>query len=241
LCVAIVTMVALILRPLSTLVLALVCCVPIALALRSRVRTFRQAGVLASRALATMMLIVAIVIPLSLYFFYDDVAPIISSVEFHLKKDVIGGQSNMDFRLAILKLAFTQIENTSFWYGSALAGSHTVPLSQVPGFGWWWSVMGNAEAAIHSDFVSVFVLMGIAGYIVISIALYVALADRFRELRRRDLLGSGVVLHSIAIIGLVALIIYCSDQPYLSYYNHAQSVWMLLLISEVARRSKIAG
>ena len=64
---------------------------------------------------------------------------------------------------------------------------------------------------------------------------------RFRELARRDVAGNAVVLQGISIVGLVALIVYISDQPWLSYYNHANLVWMLLLFSEVARKSKVLG
>ena len=147
----------------------------------------------------------------------------------------------MQFRLAILKYAFTLFENSSFLYGSALSGSQTVPLALLPGWEWWWHVKVAGEATIHSDFVVVLVLTGMLGYTVFSFAFYLVLKDRFRELARRDLRGDAVVLQAISIIGLIALIIYCSDQPCLSYYNHAHSVWMLLLISEVARKSRVIG
>jgi len=237
--VAVVTAIALSLRPVSTLVLALACCLPIAIALRSRVSGPRPVSVLTARVLAFATLLVAISIPLLLYWFFDDVGSIISSSESYLKSDVIGGQSNMEFRLTILKYAYTMIDKTSFLYGSALSGNQTVPLAMLPGWGWWGAVKGISDASIHSDFVVVLVLMGILGYTVFSIAFYLVLKDRFRELGRRDLLGDGVVLQAISIIGVVALIVYCSDQPFLSYYNHAHSVWMLLLISEVARKSRI--
>ena len=237
--IAIVTMMALFLRPVSTLVLALTCCVPIAVALRFRVSKPRPVAVLTGRAIAFATLLVAISVPLLLYLYFDDIAPMISSSEEYLKSDVIGGQSNMEFRLAILKYAYTLFENSSFLYGSALSGSHTVPLALLPGWGWWGHVGRLGEATIHSDFVVVLVLTGMLGYTVFSLAFYLVLKDKFRELARRDLRGDGVVLQAISIIGVIALIVYCSDQPYLSYYSHAHSVWMLLLISEVARKSKV--
>ena len=239
--VAVVTVIALSLRPASTLVLALACCLPIAIALRSRISGPRPVAVLTARAIAFATLLVAISIPLLLYYFFDDIAPIISSLESYLKSGVIGGHSNMEFRLTILKYAYTIVDNTSFLYGSALSGNQTVPLALLPGWGWWGDVGGISDATIHSDFVVILVLMGMLGYATFSIAFYLVLKDRFRELGRRDVLGNGVVLQAISIIGVVALIVYCSDQPYLSYYNHAHSVWMLLLISEVARKSKIIG
>jgi hypothetical protein len=234
---AAVTIAALFLRPVSTMVLALAFCLPIALVLRYRVLRWGIVSVWFGRVLAMAALAVAIAIPLLLYFFWDDVAPLISFFEGSLKSNVIGGKSNIAFRLAILKFAFTAVDNTSFWYGSALAGSHSVALAQMPGFEWWWHTVGNEEAAIHSDFVTILVLMGIAGYVAFSLALYRILADRFHELKRRDLRRSAVMLQSVAAIATVALVIYCSDQPYLSYYNHTHTVWMLLFISEVARKS----
>src|SRR6202042_1490319 len=134
--IAIVTTTALFLRPVSTLVLALTCCVPIAIALRFRVSSSRPVAVLTGRAIAMTTLFVAISIPLLLYLFFDDIAPMISSSEGYLKSDVIGGSSNVAFRLAILKYAFTLFENSSFLYGSALSGSQTVPLALLPGWDW---------------------------------------------------------------------------------------------------------
>ena len=236
---AVVTAAALLMRPVSTLVLALACCLPIAFALRPRVSYPRPVPVLISRAIAMTALFVAITIPLLLYFDFDDVSSAIDFGERYLKSDVIGGQSNMQFRLAILRYAFAQFDNTSFWYGSALNGNHTISLALLPGWDWWWNVQSSGEATIHSDFVVVLLLTGIVGYTIFSIAFYLVLRDRFRQLARRDLRGGAVVLQAASVIGAVALIIYCSDQPWLSYYDHATAVWLLLLISEVARKSRV--
>jgi hypothetical protein len=236
---AIVTLIALGLRPTSTLVLALICCVPIAILLRRRVVGYRPFSILMSYALAMVTLILAVSIPVLLYFFYDEVAPVISNFESSLKKEVIGGISSVEFRMAILKLAFATIDDSSFWYGSALSGDLTVPLGQVPSWQWWFFHNPNGDAPIHSDFVIVLCLMGIIGYVVFSSAFYLVLRDRFRELLRRDIYGSRVALQAISVIACVALLIYSSDEPYLTYYSHANAVWMLLLISEMARKSKV--
>lgn len=184
------TVAALVLRPMSTLVLALICCLPIAIALRPRVLYPRPVAALVSRAIAITTLCLAVSIPLLLYFYFDDVSTLVDSSESYLKSDVLGGQSNMAFRLAILKSAFTSSDNASFWYGSALSGNHTISLALLPGWDWWWHVKGTGEATIHSDFVVVLVLMGIIGYTVFSIAFYLVLKDRFRELARRNHAGA---------------------------------------------------
>jgi hypothetical protein len=79
--------------------------------------------------------------------------------------------------------------------------------------------------------------MGIIGYTFFIGMFYFMLRTCFRELSRHDLHGDVVVLHSIAIIAVVALVIYCSGDPFLSYYDYAHAVWLLLLISEVARKA----
>lgn len=236
---AVVTAVALVLRPMSTLVLALMCCLPIAIALRSRVLSPRPVPVLLSGAIAITTFLLAVSIPLLLYFFFDDIAAAIDVVETYLKTDIMGAQSNMKFRLAILKYAFADFDNTSFLVGSALSGKHAIPLAMLPGWGHWAFQGLNGEATIHSDFVIALVLMGIVGYILLSVAFYLVLSSGFRELGRRSLHGSGVVLQAISIVSVLSIIIYCSDEPYLSYYNHANVAWLLLLISQVARKSTI--
>ena len=76
--------------------------------------------------------------PLLLYFYFDDVSTLITDVEGYFKNEIVGAQSNMAFRLSILKYAFSRFDTTSFWYGSALAGNQTVSLALVPGWDWWF-------------------------------------------------------------------------------------------------------
>jgi hypothetical protein len=81
--------------------------------------------------------------------------------------------------------------------------------------------------------------MGILGYASLSTAYYFILRTRFNTLTRSGITPSNVVLQSISIVATVALIIYSSDEPYLSYYNHAHLVWMVLLISEIAKKATV--
>jgi len=238
---AAITAIALLLRPTSTIALALILCVPIAVVLRSRVLYFRPLSVLVARVLAMTTLIVAVTVPILLYFYLDDLGPLVVSWEGYLKDDILGGQSNSFFRLAILKVAFESVRDTSFWFGSALSGSVTVPLGKQEGFQWWFSAVAqsNGEAPIHSDFVITFVLMGIVGLFTLAAAYYVALKTLFLGLGNPSVRGHGVVLRALSIVALVALFIYSSAEPYLSYYSHANAVWLLLLISEMLRKTSI--
>jgi hypothetical protein len=229
---------AIILRPMSTLVLALIVCVPIAIVLRSRVIRPRITPVIVGFAASMMTWIAAVSIPLLLYFFFDDIADFIGAGETYLKSDVIGGQSNMAFRLAILKIAYSTITDAwTFIFGNGLLDKHTVPLGQIGYWQWWYNINPEGEAPIHSDFSIVFIEMGIIGYFFLSIAFLSALWRRFRDLTRAKFSGYAVVIQSISIIGILTLMIYISDEPSLRYYNHTQSIWLLLLISEVASKS----
>src|SRR5262249_28559727 len=141
----------------------------------------------------------------------------------------------------VLKFAFATFDDGSFWYGSALSGNLTVPLGQHQSWQWWFLLDQSGEAPIHSDFVIVLCLMGIIGYAAFSAAFYFILRARFRELSRRDIYGNRVVLQAISIIACAALLIYSSTEPYLAFFSHTNTVWMLLLISEMARKSKVVG
>ena len=83
--------------------------------------------------------------------------------------------------------------------------------------------------------------MGILGYIVFSGGFYFVLRDRFRELARRGVHGSGAALQAISIIACWRSSFIAAIEPYLRYYSHTHVVWMLLLISEVARKSTVVG
>ena len=236
----VVTALALFLRPMSTLLLALICCLPVAIALRRRVLRPRPLPVLLSGVVVMTTLLLAVSIPLLLYFFFDDIGTLISEGETYLKSDLMGSQSNMAFRFAILKYAFAAFDNTSFLYGSALSGTHTVPLGQLPGWGHWVSESNKGgEATIHSDFVITLILMGIIGYTFLSVGFFLILKNGLRALVNPRLRGSGVVLQAISIVAALTIIIYCSDEPWLSYYDHSNVAWMLLLIATVARKATI--
>ena len=235
---AAITAIALLLRPTSTIALALIICVPIAVVLRSRVLYFRPLHVLVARALAMTTLLVAVSVPIFQYFYLDDLGPLIQSWEGYLKADVLGGESNTYFRLAILKVAFESLR--SIWFGNALSGGVTVALGEQQGFEWWFLAVAqsNGEAPIHSDFVITFVLMGIIGLFTLAAAYYFALKTLFWGLGNRSLRGNGVVIRALSIIALVGMFIYSSAESYLSCYNHANTVWMLLFISEMLGKSK---
>ena len=105
---------ALALRPVSTLVLALICCVPLAIALRIRVSRLSSIAVLMGQSIAVIVLLVALSVPVLLYFYFDDIAPIITSWESFLRA-TYRRTVNVAFRLAILKIAFVvNSEQNSF-------------------------------------------------------------------------------------------------------------------------------
>lgn len=216
---------ALALRPSSTFVVALIVCMPLAIALRFGV-------VRVARRLAETTLTVVIIGPLLLYFFFDSIGPLVESVEEYIKVDLLGGFSNSSFRLLILKRAFYDFSQSSFWYGNGLQGDSNVFIA--PEYGNWLDYNVNGLVPIHSDFVAILVLSGCIGYFLFAAMLYSSLSSRTRWLTSNDLMDrSRFALVSISIIALITLAIYCSFNPFLINYQHTHIIWFLLLISEM--------
>jgi O-antigen ligase len=216
--------VGLVLEPKSTLAISLVVCGSLAVALR--MRSFRTA-----RLIGYGVLTVAAAGPLVLYFFFDDISQIIQAADSYIKEDLLSGQSDTTFRLAILKLAFEELSQ-SFLFGNGLNGETTVLLAREFAF---WQERGGM-AMIHSDFVIVLTQAGFVGYVLFICFFYAMLRARSHMLATA--LNTEVrILTALSVVALVALIIYCSFNPFLSYFETAHPIWMLLFISEIARKS----
>ena len=146
------SVVALVLRPSSTLAIALMLCVPLATALRLGVVGIAQ-------RLAKTTLTILIISPLLLYFSFDNIGPLVEATEEYLKVDLLGGSSNSSFRLLILKRAFYEFAQSSFWYGNGLTGDSNVFIA--PEYGDWLNFSANGLVPIHSDFVAILYCRGV--------------------------------------------------------------------------------
>jgi hypothetical protein len=224
--------VALVLRPSSTFAIALMLCVPLAAVLRVGV-------VRGAQRFAKIALSLTIIGPLLLYFFFDTIAPLVESTEEYFKVDLLGGFSNSSFRLLILKRAFYEFGQSSFWYGNGLSGDSNVFIA--PEYGDWLNYNANGLVPIHSDFVAILVLSGCIGYFLFAAMLYSCLSSRSRWLTSNDFVdGNHFALVSISVVALLTLAIYCSFNPFLINYQHTHIIWFLLLISEmVLKESRI--
>jgi hypothetical protein len=216
---------ALAFRPSSTFGIALLVCVPLAFAFRFGL--VRIAGTSAKITLVAM-----IIGPLLLYFFFDSIGPLVESVEAYIKVDLLGGSSNSSFRLLIIKQAFYDFAQSSFWYGNGLSGDSNIFIA--PEYGDWLNYNANGLVPIHSDFVAILVLSGSIGYFLFAAMLYLSLTSRTYWLASNGLADRNrFPLVSISAIGLVALAIYSSFNPFLVNYQHTHIIWFLLLISEM--------
>ena len=222
----------LVFRPASTLIVGLAICIPLSLLLK-----LRALG--ASRAIANTLLVTLIAGPLAFYFFFDDMANLVTAAEAYIKVDLLGGDSNTYFRLAILKFAFQALDQ-SFIYGNGLNGETSVLLARD--FAWWREINQDGFAAIHSDFVVILTQAGIVGYLVFGAFLYLLLSVRFRMLVDAYRVDQNIgILISISIVGIVAFLIYASFNPFLPVYHCSHLVWVVLFISEMARKSILPG
>jgi hypothetical protein len=227
---AVVAGVALIARPSSTFAFALVICV--ALAVLLVLKMIRMA-----RIAATLVLLGAIVAPLLLYLFFDDIGALVQSAESYLKSDLLGGTSNTLFRLAILRHAFARLEGWSLIFGSGFYGDINVNIAAD--FPYWREVNANGLVPIHSDFVILLVLSGSSGYILFAIMLLTSLQRRLTYYAGLAATASANnVIVSISVISLVVLVIYSSFNPFLSTYQHVHVIWMTLLISELLAKQR---
>jgi hypothetical protein len=223
-----ITAVTLVLRPTSSVLILLVVCGVLAVALRIR-------AVGTARLMAYGIFIVAAVAPLALYFFLDDIGQIVQQVESYIKVDLLGGQSDTAFRLTILKYAFQALDQ-SFLFGNKLSGVTAVLLARE--YTWWLDVTGGGEAEIHSDFVIVLTQAGFVGYMLFVWFFYSMLSVRFRMLARSTSYGEEFrTLTALSVIAVIVLIIDCSANPFLQVFQTVHPIWMLLFISEVARKS----
>jgi hypothetical protein len=226
--VCLMTAIALGLRPTSTLVLALIICVPLTVALRVRAIRF-------SRLFTNTILTVLILGPLAFYFFFEDIAEWTSAVDHAIKSD-LGSFSNAEFRLAVLKAAFRSLDESSFWFGSGLSGDTSVSIvRELP---IWIDTNRAGIASIHSDFVIVLTQSGIIGYVVFACFIYSIANIRIRRLAvlNADSIGTRALI-SISIVANVAIWIFASFNPFLQQYQFAHTVWMLMFISEVVMKT----
>jgi hypothetical protein len=226
-CLFLVTMVvAVVARPTSTFILAAIICLPLTLALRSQ-----AIGI--SRFFSNTVLAVAAFSPFALYFFFDRISELIQLAESSVKSDVLGAHSNADFRLIIINQALRQWVDQSILIGSGLDGNTTVFIGrEMPN---WIDAHTMGLATIHSDFLINLTQSGLIGYAFFITLLYLVLNSRFRALRVAAACNRPLfTLISVSIIAAVALITYCSVNPFLQYYYVAHPIWMLFFISELA-------
>jgi hypothetical protein len=179
---------------------------------------------------------VAAIGPLALYFFFDDISLLIQEIESYIKENLLGGQSNTAFRLTILKYAFQELDQ-SFLFGDRLSGKTTVLLARE--YAWWLEeTRGGGMATIHSDFVIVLTQAGIVGYMLFVWFFYSMLSIRLRMVAAGTSYGEDFrTLIALSIVALVTLIVDCSVNPFLQVFQTVHPIWMVLFISEIARKS----
>ncbi|MBR0829865.1 hypothetical protein JQ596_30485 [Bradyrhizobium manausense] len=218
-----------ILRPSSTLLLAMAVCAPLSFFMRHR---FLSAAKLWSYGL----LAIAALAPIGLYL-SQDLSQWVASLDEAAKSDALGGSSNAVVRLTIMKVAFQRIEDSSWLVGEFFSGGTTVQVANLLSF--WTANYASGLAQIHSDYVCILLEGGLIGYGAFNLALlasaraFIQGADGAASRPRTEMLATGVVT-------LSSLAIYCSVNPVLQSFQVASIPWTILLCSYVALRTSVA-
>lgn len=217
-----------ILRPSSSVILAVAICAPVAYALRKG--WFRTVGLVGHGMIA-----LAACVPLALYAIPELEAAILAA-EAWLKEDVLQGQSNTAVRLAIKNAALDRWQDSSFLFGEFFSGATNVQIAHV--FPWWLKEHSPfGLAAIHSDYVSMLLQGGIVGYLLFNLALALALSRAIAHARRHRALGLSAGLPGLGVLAVLILVLYGSSNPFLQYFGVAHLAWFLLFLSNLAGRA----
>lgn len=223
-----ITIASLAVRPSSTLLVAVVACVPLAYAFRHGLRRVASWCVWGSLALAAAT-------PWLFYFFFNTVASIATSGEGYVKEDLLYGHSNTDFRLEIMRLALRKLDG-SLLFGQAMSGNPNVDLgSQWP---WWHQIVPDGTALIHSDWLVVVTQGGLVGAALFALMFAAILRLRLRALRALSSATSPSehALVSLSAVACVAFFLYSTFNPVMPLYHIVHVFWFVLLVSEMTAK-----
>jgi hypothetical protein len=216
-----------VLRPSSTLILATAVCLPLTFALMNL-------GTFVSRIIVNAVVLISLLSPFALFLYSDEVGTAVAAVESTVKSGWLGGQANTEFRLALYKEAFRSLEDTSFIFGNGLNGNQTVSLERE------FPASHGIPIPLHSDLLVIMTQAGLVGYFLFATMIFSMINVRFRLMRHpRDTPEGLYALGAISIVSIVCLLIHCSANPYLNYYEYALPFWIILFVSEIARKAHI--
>lgn len=214
------------LRPSSSFILGIAVCLPISLLLR-----FRRYRV--AEYLCYAVILIAMLVPFLLYF-SADLRQWVYTVETLVKVNMFNSLPNTQFRLVIMELAIDKFIASSWLFGELFSGPTNVFIAgNLP---YWLDNVSAGVAAIHSDYVILVLQGGLIAYTLFNLALAMIVRVHIRRLK---VLNSGTDVDARqAIIGIacptvMALVIFCSANPFLQNYQVAFLLWFILAISEI--------
>jgi hypothetical protein len=222
----------LVLRPTSTVVLCLAVCVPI-------VFLIRNAQYNAAECMCYLILLVLAIFPFLIYA-SDNVSNFVKDAEGFIKTDTLGGASNTETRLEILRLAFERWQSSSLLFGEMFTGGTTVLLGT-----WWLSFSKTGLIPIHSDYLITLVEGGLLGYGAFNLMLAWIIRSHFRWLRRQPRhgkhLSAQAAMVAVAIPVTMTLATFSSANPFLQCYGVLLVVWFVLFCSEICKFNTQSG
>lgn len=217
---------SLVLRPSSTVVLAVAVCLPLAVAVR-------RGRLALAESIAYGVVVLAAVVPLVLYA-VPDAEQAILYVEASIKEDFLQGHSNTLVRIAIQNMAFARIQDGSLLFGEMFGGPNTVYIAHI--LPWWRQNNPLGFATIHSDYVTILLEGGLVGYAWFTAALVLAVRNSFRSVRHALAVGENPSLAAVCHTAVIVVAIYCSSNPFLQYFGASHGAWMVMCLSVIGSR-----
>jgi hypothetical protein len=215
-----------ILRPTSTALFCLAMCIPLIFLISTARYKMAEFS-------CYVLLIVLAIFPFLIYG-SESVSNFVTGVEGFVKADALGGLSNTQTRLEVLRLAFERWESSSLFFGEMFSGGTTVFLGS-----WWLSFTKTGLIAIHSDYIIILVEGGLIGYAAFNLMFVWIIRTHFRWLRRQPKreknMSPQAIMVAVAIPVAMTVAIICATNPYLQLYGMLLVVWFVLLCSEICK------
>jgi len=124
-------------------------------------------------------------------------------------------------------------------FGQYLSGTPNVDLGAQ--WAWWYDIVPDGTALIHSDWLVIVVQAGAVGAALFFLMFASVLRLRLRTLAvvRNDAPPEIPAILSLSIVGCVAFFLYSSFNPLLPLYHIVHLFWFVLFVSEMVAKREV--
>ncbi len=221
------------LRPTSSLTVSTLCAGAMTCAF---IMGWRQIAASIGVALLAGLLLMPLV-----YLIWPDAGLLIFQIEPYVKEELLGGQSNNDFRIMVLLLAREEILAGSLLFGDAFMSNAVVSFydwNPSWGEGWGGADVVMEQAPVHSDLVIFLLLGGLVSYAVFVVAIVSVWRVALDGARMAIVQGNKAAqafFESVSV-SVVVLVIFMSFNLLLPIISHIFYFWLLFLLGAIGWR-----